>query len=228
METNNLKVLAIDDNQDNLTTLKAVISDRLPGTKILTALDGQTGIQLAIEEDPDVILLDIVMPGMDGFSVCLKLKEDTRLHAIPVLFLTALRTDQESRVKALEVGAEGFLPKPFDEFELTAQIRSMAKIKAANRLGRMDKERLAELVFEQTQDLARKLEERKLVEKQLKDQMHELQRWHDVMLDREDRIQELKREVNELCRSFGEPARYASQEAGTADSAITPLEVSGK
>jgi diguanylate cyclase (GGDEF)-like protein/PAS domain S-box-containing protein len=159
-----MKLLAIDDNRDNLTTLKAVLADRLPEARLLTALSGPRGIELAQAEDPDVILLDIVMPGMDGYAVCRALKQDERLRSIPVLFLTALRTDRESRIKALEAGAEGFLSKPFDEVELTAQIRAMTKIKAANRMQRLEKEEFAALVAERTRALEQELEARKRAE----------------------------------------------------------------
>lgn len=148
-----MKILAIDDNPDNLTSLKAVVADRLPGVAVFTALDGPRGIALARAEDPDVILLDIVMPGMDGYAVCRQLKADQSLLTIPVLFLTALRTDRGSRVKALEVGADGFLTKPFDEVELIAQIRAMVRIKAAALAQRHDKEHLEALVAERTREL---------------------------------------------------------------------------
>ena len=148
-----MKILVIDDTPDNLTSLKAVVADRLPGVGILTALNGPHGIAMARAEDPDVILLDIVMPGMDGYAVCRQLKEDESLQTIPVLFLTALRTDRDSRVKALEVGADGFLTKPFDELELIAQIRAMAKIKAASLAQRHDMEYLEGLVAERTLEL---------------------------------------------------------------------------
>lgn len=148
-----MKILAIDDNPDNLTSLKAVVSDRLPGVIVLTATNGTRGLDVARTEDPDVILLDIVMPGMDGYAVCRKLKEDVQLQTIPVLFLTANRTDRDSRVKALEAGAEGFLSKPFDEVELSAQIRAMVKIKVAMLDQRNAKERLAALVEDRTRAL---------------------------------------------------------------------------
>ena len=114
MEAIRLKILAIDDQPDNLTTLKAVVQDALPRCTLLTALTGQQGIELAKREDPDVILLDIVMPEMDGYDVCRQLKSDEKLNSIPVVFLTALRTDSENRIKALEAGAEAFLSKPLD------------------------------------------------------------------------------------------------------------------
>ena len=168
MEAGHVKLLAIDDNQDNLTTLKAVVRDVLPGCTLLTALDGAHGMERARTEDPDVILLDIVMPGMDGFEVCRRLKADELLRSIPVVFLTALRTDRESRVQALEAGAEGFLSKPLDEQELVAQVRAMAKLKAANRLQRLEKEELAALVIQRTHELEQELAERKRAEDTLK------------------------------------------------------------
>lgn len=152
-KTDSIKLLAIDDKPDNLTTLRAVVQDALPWARILTATNGPAGIELAVAEDPDVILLDIVMPGMDGFEVCRRLKDDDRIKDIPVVFLTALRTDTASRVKALEAGGEGFLAKPLETAELTAQIRSMTKVKAANRSQRTEKTRLEALVAERTADL---------------------------------------------------------------------------
>jgi signal transduction histidine kinase len=178
-----LKILAVDDNQDNLTVLKAVVTDRLPGARLLTAPDGPRGIELAGTEDPDVILLDILMPGMDGYAVCRKLKEDKRLQAIPVVFLTALGSDRQSRVRALEVGAEGFITKPFDEIELIAQIRAMAKIKAANRRQRLEKEHLEALVAERTRELEQELAERNRAEEErekLRAQLYQAQKIESV------------------------------------------------
>ena len=148
-----ITLLAIDDRQDNLTALGAVVRDVLPEATVLTALNGPKGIALAAAEDPDVILLDIVMPDMDGFEVCRRLKSDDRLSDIPVVFLTALRTGAADRVKALEVGAEGFLAKPLEMAELIAQVRAMAKVKAANRLQRREKEHLEALAAERSREL---------------------------------------------------------------------------
>ena len=153
MGSKRITILAIDDNQDNLISLKAVIKDIFPEAATLTALNGASGIELATTEDPDVILLDVVMPGMDGFEVCQKLKSDKNLRDIPVVFLTAIKGDQENRIRALECGAEAFLAKPIDKTELTAQIRAMVKIKAANVEKLNENERLAELVQIQTLQL---------------------------------------------------------------------------
>lgn len=148
-----IKILAIDDNQDNLVSVKALIKESFPDALVYAALSGRKGLELAASVIPDVILLDIVMPGMDGFEVCRRLKEDNTLHEIPVVFLTAIKGDKENRILALEVGAEAFLAKPIDESELTAQIRAMLKISAANIRKRGEEQRLASLVEERTNEL---------------------------------------------------------------------------
>ncbi|MDR3652983.1 MAG: PAS domain S-box protein [Paludibacter sp.] len=155
MESKKIKVLAIDDNLDNLITIQALVYESFPNAEIVTALNGKDGLKLAGKEDPDVILLDIVMPEMDGFEVCKLLKEDQYLCDIPVVFVTALKGDKESRIRGLDVGAEAFLAKPIDESELVAQIRAMVKIKAGNIQRRNENEKLAALVAERTHELKR-------------------------------------------------------------------------
>ncbi len=164
MEASNLRLLAIDHSPDNLAALKTALNDALPACVLLTAVDGPKGIELARSEDPDVILLDIAMPGMDGLEVCRRLKADERVRDIPVVFLTALGTDRESRVKALEAGAEAFLAKPLNEQELVAQVAAMAKIKAANQPRRLEREELAALVADRTRELEQELAERRRVD----------------------------------------------------------------
>jgi two-component system cell cycle sensor histidine kinase/response regulator CckA len=155
--TNSLIILAVDDNPDNLVVLEAMLADALPSCRMSTATDGPAGIALARANDPDAILLDIRMPGMDGFEVCTLLKAEEGLRDIPVLFLTAARTDRESRVRALEVGAEGFLSKPIDDIELIAQVRAMARIKASRRAGQRQRQQLEEQVTERTEQLQQEL-----------------------------------------------------------------------
>jgi len=153
MEKNKLKILAIDDSPDNLISAKALIREAFPDAGIFTATNGRTGLELAQAEDPDVILLDVLMPGMDGFEVCQNLKSNPNTCDIPVIFLTALKGDKASRIRALEVGAEAFLAKPIDEIELAAQIRAMQKISAASKQKREEKETLTELVAKRTREL---------------------------------------------------------------------------
>ncbi|PKL13870.1 MAG: diguanylate cyclase [Spirochaetae bacterium HGW-Spirochaetae-8] len=153
MADRTLKILTIDDNSDNLVTVQVLIKEKFPNAIVLQAATGQHGLELAAFEDPDVILLDVVMPGMDGFEVCRRLKANKALCDIPVVFLTAIRGEKQHRIRALECGAEAFLAKPIDENELTAQIRAMVKIKTAVIEKRSEKRRLAQLVEERTYEL---------------------------------------------------------------------------
>lgn len=154
------KILAVDTTNDNLTGLKSIINVAFPGAIVYTAIDGTEGIGLAMATNPDVILLDINLSGVDGFEVCKQLKRNQQVRDIPVVFITAQSGDKESRIKALEVGAEGFISKPIDETELTAQIRAMIKIKAANEQKRDEKERLEKMVEERTIALQDELNEK--------------------------------------------------------------------
>ncbi|MFH1035097.1 MAG: PAS domain S-box protein [Pseudomonadota bacterium] len=193
MNDDGLVILAIDDHQDNLTTLEAVVSDILPGARVVTAQDGWRGLELARSQDPDVVLLDIVMPGLDGFEVCRRLKNDEGLRHIPVVFLTALKTGRESRIQALEVGGEGFLAKPLDETELTAQIHAMAKIKKANVQKRQEKEALSALVAQRTRALERELASRRQAEEGLLQANRELEQSQQATLSLlEDLTQEVQ------------------------------------
>ncbi|PLX04160.1 MAG: hypothetical protein C0595_04415, partial [Marinilabiliales bacterium] len=153
------KILAIDDQIDNLITLKAVIKTQLKDYEVITATSGKEGINLAIEEQPDTILLDIIMPEMDGFETCKKLKENDLTKHIPIILLTAIKTDPKSRVKGLEIGADAFLSKPIDPYELMAQVGVTLRIKKAEDKLREDKNLLAQKVFEKTSEL-RESEER--------------------------------------------------------------------
>ncbi|MEO1816008.1 MAG: HD domain-containing phosphohydrolase [Acetobacterium sp.] len=153
METRQLKILVIDDNRDNVIVLKAMIHDAFPEALVLMAFDGNSGFEMAVSEEPDIIFMDIIMPGMDGFDVCRKLKARVDLADIPVIFVTASRGDREHRILALECGGEGFLSKPIDEQELISQIRAMEKIRWANIQKRNENKRLNIRVRKQTEAL---------------------------------------------------------------------------
>ena len=153
METLTNRILLIDDNPDNLELLSDLIQHAFPGYHTLTASSGLKGLELAASAHPDVILLDVVMPGMNGFEVCRKLKSDPNTSPIPVVFLTAIKGDREARLQAIEVGGDAFLSRPVDESELIAQIRAMQKIRRAASLIQDEKENLTSLVAAQTQAL---------------------------------------------------------------------------
>jgi len=153
MTNDHIKILAIDDIYDNLIILSALIEEKIPDVEFMTALDGVLGIELAIREKPDIILLDIFMPILDGFEVCRRLKQLPDVEDIPVVFITASREDRELKIKALEVGAEAFLAKPIDSTELIAQIRAMKKIRNGILQKKSEQERLERLVKQRTSQL---------------------------------------------------------------------------
>ena len=117
------KILAIDDIKEYLSLLSGLLKRLFPESVIFTALTGHEGLCIAREELPDVILLDVVMPEMDGYDVCRALKADPETRYIPVIMVTGLKIDGAGRIEALESGADGFLSKPVDETELFTQIR---------------------------------------------------------------------------------------------------------
>lgn len=147
------KILAIDDQRDNLISIKGFLKNFLPNCKLFLADSGKEGIAIAQKEQPDTILLDIIMPEMDGFEVCKVLKQDARTKFIPILMLSALGQDTESRVKGLELGADAFLAKPFIPLELKAQINVMLRIKEAEDKLRKEKGVLEETVLDRTYKL---------------------------------------------------------------------------
>lgn len=147
------KLLAIDDKPDNLISIKALLTLLIPESRVITACSGPEGIELATREHPDVILLDIHMPGMDGFEVCRCLKAANETAHIPIIILTAIKTDSKSRVKALELGADAFLGKPLDETELVAQVKVMLRIKQTEDILRRERDFLEESVRQQLKDL---------------------------------------------------------------------------
>lgn len=183
-------ILAIDDNTDNLITISALLKFLIPNSKVITASSGEEGIHKAITGHPDTILLDIHMPGMDGFETCRELKNIEATAHIPVIMLTAVRTDSKSRVKALDLGADAFLTKPIDEAALAAQVRAMLRIKQAEDRLRDDKIHLEALVKERVAELrqvnrqlVKEIEERKQAEqtqKKLEQQLIHSQKLESV------------------------------------------------
>ncbi len=141
-------ILVIDDVKDNLIAIKAVIKANLSNSKILTALSGKKGIKTAQEEQPDTILLDINMPEMDGYEVCKRLKVSELTKYIPIIIVTAIKTDSKSRIRGLNSGADAFLSKPIEENELMAQLNVMLRIKYAEDKLRLEKEQIKDKLDE--------------------------------------------------------------------------------
>ena len=119
------KILAIDDTDTNIEILLNLLSDDYD---VMAALDGKSALELAIDEKPDLILLDIMMPEMDGYEVCEILKNTQSTAHIPVVFITS-KTDSESIEKAYEVGGADYVTKPFMPRELLARVKNQIELK---------------------------------------------------------------------------------------------------
>lgn len=111
-------VLVIEDEQNINDILTFTLSKE--GYKTLSALDGMTGLEMALKENPDLILLDVMLPGMDGFEVCKKVREHSQ---VPIIMLTA-REDEVDKVLGLELGADDYITKPYSARELTARVKA--------------------------------------------------------------------------------------------------------
>ncbi len=121
------KILVVDDEPRNVKILQIQLQAR--GYDVLTAGDGAEALQIISNELPDLILLDINMPKVDGFEVVEKVRANQKTEFIPIVMITALRDTQENRIKAVEAGADDFIEKPFNSFEVLARIKSLLRIK---------------------------------------------------------------------------------------------------
>lgn len=124
-------ILVIDDHEDNLALLDELLASR--GFRVWTALDGPTGLQVARERHPDLILLDLAMPGMDGFEVLLRLRDDRLTSRIPVIILTANFRDPAMIDKGLSLGATEYLTKPIQTEELVVRLRGALRLSEVER-----------------------------------------------------------------------------------------------
>ncbi len=121
------RILVVDDIMANVELLEAFLS--IEGYEVIQAFNGEEALQKVATEEPDLILLDVMMPGMNGFEVCQRVKADEATQLIPIVLVTAL--DQlEDKLRGLNAGADDFLTKPFNRLELKARIRSLLRIRS--------------------------------------------------------------------------------------------------
>ena len=150
MENSNL-----DDEERNRRLMEAML---IPlGYEVIMAQDGIEALGKVSEASPDVILLDIMMPTMDGYETAKRLKAKDETKIIPIVMVTALK-EIENRVKALEAGADDFLTKPVDKTELKARVQSLLKVKAYNDHMRTYQRELEAEVVKRTEQLRKTFE----------------------------------------------------------------------
>lgn len=125
------RILIADDQAANRQTLVELLAT--DDYQIIEAIDGPAALRLAADVPPDLVLLDVMMPGMDGYEVCRRLRADPRLAELPVILVTAL-DDQASRLAGLEAGADDFITKPFNRAELRARVRTITRLNRYRRL----------------------------------------------------------------------------------------------
>lgn len=129
MTTPKPRILCVDDEPANLKLLEAFLVPR--GYEVITAVNGREALERINEQGADLVLLDVMIPEMNGFEICRKIKEDEKYRNVPVVMITALRS-KEDRIKGIEAGAEDFISKPFDQAEVLARIKMLLKIKNLN------------------------------------------------------------------------------------------------
>ncbi len=159
MENDEYKILVVDDNPQNIQVIANLLSEK--DYDVEYAINGSDALQLIASEDFDLILLDIMMPEMDGFEVCKRIKMDENNNEIPIIFLTA-KTDIESIEEAFESGGLDYVSKPFNSKELLARVKTHVELKASKDKLKEVNSWLEEKVEERTAEL--KIANKKLLE----------------------------------------------------------------
>ncbi|MEM9216536.1 MAG: response regulator [Cyanobacteria bacterium P01_F01_bin.150] len=188
-------ILIVDDNPDNLVILSACLEQY--NFEVLVAQNGESALQKADYVIPDLIVLDVMMPGIDGFETCRRLKENPRTQNIPVILMTAL-SDIDNKVKGLKSGAVDYITKPFQQEEVLARINIHLNVHHLN-----------QEIRHKNSQLKKEVEERILSEKKLQKTFNELIKTQ-IKLVQSEKISGLGRVVAGICHEFNNPIGFIS------------------
>jgi DNA-binding response OmpR family regulator len=220
------KILVVDDTPANLHLLTNLLKEH--GYTVHPASDGELSLRFAQTTLPDLILLDIRMPGMDGYEVCRRLKAEERTASVPIIFISILE-DERDKVKGFQMGAVDYITKPFQPEEVLARIKTHLRLRElTERLERAVDERTGELT-DANQRLQQEIIERRKAEEELrklneeldrrvkertqeleaknaelKGKNAELEQMNKLFVGRELRMIELKKRIKELEEKTGE------------------------
>lgn len=227
------RILVVDDHEENLFLLTALLSK--DGYQVETAANGAEALEKARKSPPDLVISDILMPVMDGFRLCREWVRDEVLGSRPFIFYTATYTDQKDEEFALSLGAARFIVKPQENAVFLGLVKTVLNEWAKGELNhRPVPQESEEIVLQQynavlirkleskieeleaserrlqkaNQDLSADLEARRRAEERAERRLAELQAWQSNVLDREDRLRELKKEVNSFLAELGRPPKY--------------------
>jgi len=136
------RVLVVDDEKLNVELLEGILSEKY---EVVAAYNGKEALLEVEKKPPDLILLDIMMPGMNGYEVCKELKGNKKTLHIPIVMVTAL-TEKTEKIKGIEAGADDFLNKPVDINELMVRVKSLLRIKSYHDSLLEEQKRLSEII----------------------------------------------------------------------------------
>lgn len=226
------RILIVEDNEKNLKLFRSLLNSQ--GYETIEARDGEEGVMLAKDQKPDLILMDVQMPEMDGYEVCRRLKEDPMTQHIPIVMVTAL-ADRESRLKGLEVCANDFLTKPVDSIELMVRTKNLLKVKEFGDFLKQHNELLETEVKERTSQLRLALEDLSKSNKQLEESRDKLKESYIDTIHRLTIIAEFKDEetashikrIGYYCASLAKNLRWSEENIETITYA-SPMHDIGK
>lgn len=201
-----MNILIVDDKPENIYIMEKML--KASGYDVISAKNGVEALEILKASEVDLVFSDILMPEMDGYQLCMRVKSDKSLQQIPFIFLTASYTEKKDEDLALRIGAERFLVSPVESSALVKIINevtgaakkskrraTMTPLQEEEEIYKLYSERLVNKLEQKNQELEKEVVERQKVEQELREKLRELEVFYKAAMDREDRILELKKQV---------------------------------